>query len=146
MQKITPFLWFDKEAQEAAKYYVSIFKNSKITDSNPMSVSFNLDGQDFIALNAGPNFKFTEAISMFVNCEDQKEVDYFWNKFIGDGGEESMCGWLKDKYGLSWQIVPKELPALIGNPDPVKAKKALDSMLKMHKIIVADLQKAAEEK
>ena len=140
MNKITPFLWFDKEAGEAAKYYVSIFKNSKIIDTNPMSTSFNLDGQDFIALNAGPQFKFTEAISMFVNCEDQKEVDYFWNKFIGDGGEESMCGWLKDKYGLSWQIVPKELPELIGNPDPVKAKKALDAMLKMHKIIVEDLK------
>ncbi|HKB88743.1 MAG TPA: VOC family protein [Patescibacteria group bacterium] len=136
MQKITPFLWFDKEAGEAAKYYVSVFKNSKVTDTNPMSASFNLDGQDFIALNGGPQYKFTEAISMFVSCEDQKEIDYFWNKFIDDGGEESMCGWLKDKYGLSWQIVPKNLPELISKPE------ALQAMLKMHKLVIEDLKNA----
>ncbi|MCC6501053.1 MAG: VOC family protein [Anaerolineales bacterium] len=142
MSKITPFLWFESQAEEAMNYYVSIFKNSKVLSSNPQSVNFILDGQEFIGLNAGPQFKFNEAISFLVNCEDQNEVDYYWNKLIADGGEESMCGWLKDKYGLSWQIIPKQLGELMGDPDPEKAQRVVQAMLKMQKIIVADLQKA----
>lgn len=148
MKKITPFLWFDTEAEDAMNFYVSIFKNSKVNgvahgpDGKAFTVSFELDGQEFMALNAGPEFKFNEALSMYVNCEDQAEVDYFWNALIADGGEESMCGWLKDKYGLSWQVVPKQLGELMGDPDPEKSKRVTQAMLKMHKIIVADLQEA----
>ena len=148
MKKITPFLWFDTQAEEAMNFYVSLFKNSKVNsvsrgpDGRAFNVSFELDGQEFIGLNAGPQFKFNEAISMFVNCEDQAEVDYFWNALTADGGEESMCSWCRDKYGLSWQIVPKQLGELMGDPDPVKSKRVMDAMLKMKKIIIADLQKA----
>jgi predicted 3-demethylubiquinone-9 3-methyltransferase (glyoxalase superfamily) len=148
MKKIIPFLWFDTQAEEAMNFYVSLFKNSKVNnisrgpDGNAFIVSFELDGQEFMALNAGPQFKFNEAVSMFVNCEDQAEVDYFWSALTADGGEESMCGWLKDKYGLSWQIVPKQLGELMGDPDPGKSGRVMDAMLKMRKIIVADLQKA----
>ena len=152
MKKITPFLWFDTEAEEAMNFYVSVFKNSKVNnisrgpDGKAFTVSFELDGQEFIGLNAGPQFKFNEAISMFVNCEDQAEVDDLWNRLTADGGEESMCGWLKDKYGLSWQIIPKQLGELMGDPDPVKSKRVVNAMLKMHKIVVADLQKAYDGK
>ena len=148
MKKITPFLWFDTQAEDAMKFYVSLFKNSKIFDVTPgpngiaSSVRFELEGQEFIGFNAGPEFKFNEAISMFVHCEDQNEVDYFWDALTADGGEESMCGWLKDKYGLSWQIVPKQLGELMGDPDPEKSGRVMQAMLKMRKIIVADLQKA----
>ena len=148
MKKITPFLWFDTQAEDAMNFYVSLFKNSKVNgvsrgpDGKAFTVSFVLDGQEFMALNAGPKFKFNEAVSMYVNCEDQAEVDYFWNALIADGGEESMCGWLKDKYGLSWQIVPKQLGELMGDPDPERSKRVTDAMLKMRKIIVADLRKA----
>ena len=148
MQKITPFLWFDTQAEEAMNFYISLFKNSKVInvsrgpDGKAFSVSFELDGQEFMGLNAGPEFKFNEAVSMFVHCEDQAEVDYFWNALIADGGEESMCGWLKDKYGLSWQIVPKQLGDYIAGPDPVKAQRGMQAMLKMHKLIIADLKKA----
>jgi predicted 3-demethylubiquinone-9 3-methyltransferase (glyoxalase superfamily) len=148
MKKITPFLWFDTQAEEAMNFYVSLFKNSKVLnvsrgpDGKAFIVSFELDGQEFMALNAGPEFKFNESISMYVNCENQAEVDYFWNALIADGGEESMCGWLKDKFGLSWQIVPKQLGELMGDSDPEKSKRVRDAMLKMQKIIVADLQKA----
>ncbi|MBK7451035.1 MAG: VOC family protein [Anaerolineales bacterium] len=148
MTKITPFLWFDTQAEEAMNFYISIFKNSKIynisrdPNGKVFTVAFELEGQDYIGLNAGPAFKFNEAISMFVNCEDQAEVDYFWNALIADGGEESMCGWLKDKYGLSWQIVPKQLGELMGDPDPEKSGRVMQAMLKMQKIIVADLKKA----
>jgi len=148
MKKVTPFLWFDTQAEEAMNFYVSLFKNSKVNnvsrgpDGNAFTVSFELDGQAFMGLNAGPQFKFNESISMFVNCEDQAEVDYFWNNLIADGGEESMCGWLKDKYGLSWQIVPKQLGELMGNPDPEKSGRVMQAMLKMQKIIVADLKNA----
>lgn len=148
MKKITPFLWFDAQAEEAMNFYASLFKNSKVInvsrgpDGKAFSVAFELDGQEFLGLNAGPQFKFNEAVSMFVNCEDQSEVDHFWNALIADGGEESMCGWLKDKYGLSWQIIPKQLGELMGGPDPVKSKRVMDVMLKMQKIIVADLKKA----
>lgn len=145
MNKITPFLWFNNQAQEAAEYYISIFKNSKITFSSPMMVSFNLDGQDYMALNGGPEYKFNEAVSMYVNCEDQNEVNYFWDKFINDGGIEGSCGWLKDKYGLSWQIIPKQLGELMGDPDPKKSNRVMESMLKMKKIIVSDLVNAARE-
>ena len=148
MKRITPFLWFDTQAEEAMNFYVSLFKNSKVNnisrgpDGRAFTVAFELDGQEFIGLNAGPQFKFNEAVSMFVHCEDQAEVDYFWNALTADGGEESMCGWLKDKYGLSWQIVPKQLGQLMGGPDPVKAGHVMEAMLKMKKIIVADLQMA----
>lgn len=151
MKKITPFLWFDTQAEEAMNFYVSIFKNSKVgdvsrgPDGKVFTVSFQLDGQEFMALNAGPQFKFNESISFFVNCENQNEVDEYWIKLIADGGEESMCGWLKDKYGLSWQIVPKQLGELLGDPDPEKSQRVMQAMLKMQKIIVADLQKAYEQ-
>lgn len=148
MKKITPFLWFDTQAEDAMKFYVSIFKNAKIYEVAPgpkgiaSSVRFELEGQEFIGFNAGPEFKFNESISMFVSCEDQAEVDYFWDKLIADGGEESMCGWLKDKYGLSWQIVPKQLGDYIGGPDPVKAQRGMQAMLQMRKLVIADLKKA----
>ena len=139
MQKITPFLWFDKQSEEAAKFYCSVFKNSKIINSNPMTVTFELEGQKFIALNGGPQFKFTEAISFFVDCETQKEVDYYWDKLCEGGGKESQCGWLKDKYGMSWQIIPSTLGKLIGDSDPVKSQRVLNAMLQMKKIDIAKL-------
>ena len=148
MRKIIPFLWFDTQAEEAMNFYVSLFKNSKVNnvsrgpDGKAFIVSFELDGQEFMGLNAGPQFKFNESISMYVNCEDQAEVDELWNKLISNGGEESQCGWLKDKFGLSWQIIPKQLGELMGDPNPEKSKRVTDAMLKMKKIIVADLQKA----
>ena len=151
MKKITPFLWFDTQAEEAMNFYVSLFKNSKVLgvsrgpDGKAFNVSFELDGQEFLGLNAGPQFKFNEAVSMFVNCEDQAEVDHFWNALIADGGEESMCGWCKDKFGLWWQIVPKQLGELMGTSDPAKSMRVVNAMLKMKKIIVADLQKAYDE-
>ena len=149
MKKITPFLWFDTQAEEAMNFYVSIFKNSKVgsvqragPEGPVMSVTFQLEGQDFMALNAGPQFKFNEAISFFVDCKTQEEVDELWNKLISDGGEESMCGWLKDKYGLSWQIVPSALGEMLGDQDPEKAQRVMQAMLKMQKIIIADLKRA----
>lgn len=151
MNKITPFLWFDSQAEEAMHFYASVFKNSKVgevsrgPDGKAFTVHFQLEGQEFIALNAGPVFKFNEAISMFVRCEDQAEVDYYWEKLTADGGEESMCGWLKDKYGLSWQIVPNELGNYISGPDPVKAGRAMQAMLKMRKLDIAQLKQAYDE-
>ncbi len=154
MQKITPFLWFDGQAEEAATLYTSLFKNSKILnvsrygDAGPgpkgqaMTVSFQLEGQAFTALNGGPEFKFTPAISFLVNCETQDEVDHFWDKLIADGGEPSQCGWLKDRFGLSWQIIPSALPRLIGDKDREKAGRAMQAMLKMTKINIAELEKA----
>jgi predicted 3-demethylubiquinone-9 3-methyltransferase (glyoxalase superfamily) len=146
MRKVTPFLWFDHEAEEAMHFYVSVFKNSKVVSVNRaggrvMTVNFELDGQPFIALNAGPHHKFNEAISFFINCETQEEVDMFWER-LSEGGEKSQCGWLKDKWGLSWQVVPNALTKLIGDPDPVKSKAVLDAMLKMKKIVIGDLQAA----
>jgi predicted 3-demethylubiquinone-9 3-methyltransferase (glyoxalase superfamily) len=152
MKKITPFLCFDTQAEEAMNFYVSLFRNSKVNnisrgpDGRAFIVSFELDGQEFMGLNAGPQFKFNEAVSMYVDCADQAEVDFFWNALTADGGEESMCGWLKDKYGLSWQIVPKQLTELMGDSDPEKSQRVMDAMLKMQKIIVADLQKAYDGK
>jgi len=157
MQKITPFLWFDNQAEEAANFYVSIFKNSKILSisrygeagpgpkGSAMTVMFQLDGEEFIALNGGPLFKFTEAISFVVNCETQQEVDEFWEKLSEDGGE-SRCGWLKDKYGLSWQIVPTILGKLMTDPDPQKSKRVMEAMLKMEKIVIDDLKRAYDGK
>jgi len=148
MKKITPFLWFDAQAEEAMNFYVSIFKNSKVLGVTPgpngiaSSVSFELEGQEFIGLNAGPHYKFNEAVSFFVDCKNQEEVDNLWARLTADGGEESMCGWLKDKYGLSWQIIPSALGELMGDKDPEKAKRVMDAMLKMNKIIVADLKRA----
>lgn len=153
MPEITPFLWFDTEAEQAAKFYVSIFKNSKIVttarygDAGPgpkgrvMTVLFQLDGQSFIALNGGPQFKFTEAISFVVNCETQKEVDDYWAK-LSAGGGEGQCGWLKDKYGLWWQITPTVLSKLLADPDPKKSKRVMEAMLQMKKIDIAALQNA----
>jgi predicted 3-demethylubiquinone-9 3-methyltransferase (glyoxalase superfamily) len=153
-QKITTYLWFDREAEEAANLYTSIFKNSKILnvarygDAGPgpkgtaMTVNFQLDGQEFIALNGGPMYRFTEAISLLVDCETQEEVDRLWNKLTADGGEESMCGWLKDRFGLSWQIIPSALPRLLSDPDPEKSKRVMEAMLQMKKIDVPTLERA----
>jgi predicted 3-demethylubiquinone-9 3-methyltransferase (glyoxalase superfamily) len=160
-QKITPFLWFDDKAEAAAKFYTSIFKNSKIgkitrydeeagaaTGRPPgsvMTVEFELEGQQFFALNGGPMFNFTEAVSFVANCEDQKEVDYFWSK-LSAGGEESRCGWLKDKFGLSWQVVPTVLTEMLADKDTLKAKRVTNAMLQMDKIDIPTLQKAYDEK
>jgi len=147
-KKITPFLWFDGQAEEAANFYTSIFPNSKIEKTvgngdSVMVVDFSLDGQKFTALNGGPQFKFNESISFVVHCDTQEEVDYFWEKLTADGGEESMCAWLKDKFGVSWQIVPEALPRLLSDPDPAVAQTAMAAMMQMRKIIIADLYKKA---
>lgn len=151
MKKITPFLWFDNQAEEAMNFYASIFKNSKVgnvsrgPDGKAFSVSFQLEGQDFMAMNAGPHHKFNEAISLFVNCQTQEEVDELWSKLTADGGEESMCGWLKDKYGLSWQIIPAALGEMLGDKDPQKAQRVMQAMLKMHKIDIKALKQAYKQ-
>ncbi len=154
MNKITPFLWFDTQAEEAMNLYISLFKNSKVISvshngeggrmpaGTVFSVTFELDGQTVMAMNAGPEFKFTEAISFFVSCETQAEVDDIWEKLTADGGEEGQCGWLKDKFGLSWQIVPNGLGEALGNPDPEKAKRAMQAMLKMKKLDLEALKQA----
>jgi predicted 3-demethylubiquinone-9 3-methyltransferase (glyoxalase superfamily) len=149
MNKITPYLWFDTQAEEAANFYASVFKNAKVTsvmrpgpDAPAMMVTFEVEGQEFYALNGGPSFKFTEAISLFVDCKNQEEVDDLWDKLTANGGEPGNCGWLKDKFGLSWQIVPKALQQLMSDPNPVKANAVMQAMLKMHKIEVPVLQKA----
>ena len=158
MQTITPFLWFDNQAEEAMNLYLSIFKNSKPLSiarygaggpgpaGSVMTASFELDGQQFVALNGGPIFKFTEAVSFVINCETQEEVDMYWDKLTADGGQESMCGWLKDKFGLSWQVVPGILSKLLSDKDAAKAQRVMGAMMKMKKIIIADLQKAADQK
>lgn len=154
MQKITPCLWFDTQAEDAANFYVSVFKNSKITeisrygDAGPrpkgmvLTVAFELDGQPFTALNGGPQFKFSEAVSFQISCETQDEIDHYWNRLV-EGGAESMCGWLKDKFGLSWQVVPKRLIELITSSDAAKAKRVTEAMFKMKKIDIATLDRAA---
>ena len=153
-QKITTFLWFDNNAEEAAKFYVSVFKNSRILDTSyytevgpgpkgsVMTISFELDGQQFTALNGGPQFKFTEAISLVVNCESQEEVDYYSDKLTADGGQQIDCGWVKDKYGLSWQITPVALTTAITDPDRAAAKRAFDVMMQMKKIDIAAIEAA----
>ncbi|MER6400353.1 MULTISPECIES: VOC family protein [unclassified Kitasatospora] len=155
MQKITTFLWFDDQAEEAARFYTSVFANSRITgvthygETGPgepgrvMTVTFELDGQQFVALNGGPVFHFTEAISLQVDCADQQEVDDLWAKLTADGGAASECGWLKDRYGLSWQIVPRVLTELIADPDPAKAARVVAAMLRMQKIEIQPLLDAA---
>ena len=157
MQKIVPFLWFDGKAEEAATFYVSIFKNSKVVrvtrccEGGPgpkgsvMSVAFQLEGQDFYALNGGPQFSFTPAISLFVNCETQQEVDTLWDK-LSAGGAGDQCGWLRDKFGLSWQIVPTVLGKLLGDKDPEKAKRVMQAMLQMKKIDIKGLQQAYDRR
>jgi len=154
-QKITTYLWFNDNAEEAVEFYTSVFADSRVTDvarwgeGTPgpqgavLNIVFELAGQRFIALNGGPAFRFTPAISLFVSCESQLEVDDLWTKLIADGGREDQCGWLKDKFGLSWQIIPKALPRLLRDPNPKKAQAAMQAMLGMKKIIVADLEKAA---
>jgi len=156
MQKITPFLWFNGNAEDAMNFYTSIFKNSKIGritrygDAGPgpkgtvMSATFQLDGQEFMALNGGPQFKFTEAISFFVNCETQEEVDELWEK-LSDGGQKSRCGWLKDKYGLSWQIIPSALGEMLGDKDPEKSRRVMKAMLQMDKIDIKGLEQAYKQ-
>ena len=148
MKKITPFLWFDTQAEEAMHFYCSIFKSSKVLSVTPgpngiaQTVNFELEGQEFIGLNAGPEFKFNEAISFFVSCKTQEEVDELWEKLTADGGEEGNCGWLKDKYGLSWQIIPTALGELLGDPNPEKAGRVMQAMLGMNKIDIQGLQRA----
>jgi predicted 3-demethylubiquinone-9 3-methyltransferase (glyoxalase superfamily) len=141
MQKITPFLWFDGHAGEAAKFYTSIFKRSKIESVTPMSATFRLDGMKFIALNGGPQFRFTEAISFFVSCQTQKEIDYFWGK-LSAGGKKSRCGWLKDKFGVSWQIVPPILGELLNDEDEEKSQRVMQAMLQMGKLDIKKLKAA----
>jgi predicted 3-demethylubiquinone-9 3-methyltransferase (glyoxalase superfamily) len=159
MQRITPFLWFDHQAEEAARFYVSIFKNSRIASiaryddeaakasgrpkGSVMTVAFELDGQNFTALNGGPLFKFTEAISLVVNCETQEEVDHFWEK-LSAGGQEVQCGWLKDRFGVSWQVVPTVLTEMLQDKDPEKSKRVMAAMLKMKKIGIDRLKNAYE--
>jgi predicted 3-demethylubiquinone-9 3-methyltransferase (glyoxalase superfamily) len=162
MPKITPFLWFDNQAEEAINFYTSIFKNSKIgsisrydekgagasgrPQGSVMTATFQLEGQEFVALNGGPHFKFTEAISLVVNCESQEEIDYYWTK-LSEGGDEKaqQCGWLKDKYGLSWQIFPPILGKLLQDKDPEKSKRVMNAMLKMKKIDIKTLRQAYEQ-
>jgi predicted 3-demethylubiquinone-9 3-methyltransferase (glyoxalase superfamily) len=153
IQKITPFLWFDQQAEEAANFYVSIFPNSSVgtitryTEVGPepagsaMTVSFELEGQPFTALNGGPNFKYTEAVSFVVHCENQKEVDHYWTR-LSEGGKEIQCGWLKDKFGLAWQIVPEALLEMIQDPDRAKVDRVIRAMMKMIKLDLATLEKA----
>jgi predicted 3-demethylubiquinone-9 3-methyltransferase (glyoxalase superfamily) len=157
VQKITPFLWFDNQAEEAMNLYVSIFKNSKVLgvtrygDAGPgpkgsvMTAEFQLEGQEFVALNGGPHFKFTEAVSFVVNCQLQEEVDYFWEK-LSEGGAESQCGWLKDKFGLSWQVVPTVLIEMLQDKDPEKSQRVMKAMLQMEKIDIKKLKEAYDGK
>jgi predicted 3-demethylubiquinone-9 3-methyltransferase (glyoxalase superfamily) len=160
MQKITPHLWFDDKAEEAVNFYVSLFKNSRISQvarydeaggevsgrpkGSVMTIAFQLEGQDFVALNGGPEFKFNESISFMVDCKSQDEVDYFWTK-LSAGGEEQPCGWLKDRYGLSWQVVPTILPQMLRDEDAAKAERVMQAMLQMKKIEIAALEKAYSE-
>src|SRR5947209_14510653 len=162
MQRISPFLWFDSQAEEAAKFYVSIFKNSKIDKitrypeeaankigrepGSVMTVEFTLDGVGFVALNAGPQFKFTEAVSFVVMCDTQDEVDYYWEKLIANGGEPGACSWLKDKFGLFWQVQPRLLIELLGDSDQAKANRVMNAMMEMTKIDISVLAKAAMSK
>lgn len=158
MPKITPFLWFDTQAEEAAKFYTSVFKNSKLGEirrygnagpgpkGTVMTASFSIEGQEFTALNAGPQFKFNESVSFVVHCKSQKEVDEYWAKLTADGGKESQCGWLKDKFGLSWQIVPDRLLELISDKDAAKVQRVMQAMMQMVKIEIAKIEQAANQK
>lgn len=141
MQKITPFLWFDDKAEEAVKFYCSIFPNAKIGNLSPFVSTFELEGLQFTALNGGPQYQFSPAISLYVNCETQAEVDRYWEK-LGEGGEYIRCGWLKDRYGISWQVIPSALPRLISDPDRTKADRVMQAMMQMQKIDIAGLERA----
>jgi len=147
MPSITPFLWFDTQAEEAMNFYPSIFKRSKVisinrVQGNVMTVAYELEGQKFIALNAGPQFKFNESVSFFVGCDTQEEIDYFWEKLSADGGSTNRCGWLKDKFGLSWQIVPRQMMQMLQSPDTAAAQRAMAAMMQMTKLDIAALQAA----
>ena len=156
MQKVTPFLWFDNQAEEAARFYTSVFKNSRLGEigrygeggpapaGSVMTVTFTLDGQEFIALNGGPHFKFTEAVSFFIRCETQQEVDEFWEK-LSEGGEKSRCGWLKDRFGLSWQVMPTALGEMLQDKDPRKSRRVMEAMLQMDKLDIERLRRAYEQ-
>jgi predicted 3-demethylubiquinone-9 3-methyltransferase (glyoxalase superfamily) len=141
MQKVTPFLWFDGKAEEAANFYVSLFSNAKVVSTSAMSTTFAIDGQQFIAFNGGPKFKFTEAISLFVSCDTQAEIDRLWDK-LSEGGQKQKCGWLKDRYGVSWQIIPPLLGRMLQDKDRAKSQRVMQAMLQMDKIDIAALQKA----
>ena len=141
-QKIVPFLWFDNQAKEAANYYCSIFPDSKIISHSPLITEFSLCEQTFTAINGGPKFKFTEAVSFVINCKDQHEVDHYWSTLTSDGGEESMCGWLKDKYGLSWQVVPVQFEQMMTTGTESQKKKLMDKLLTMRKLVIKDLEAA----
>jgi len=156
LQKIVPNLWFDTEAEQAAEFYLSVFKDSRIvnvaryTEAGPreagmvMTVEFELDGQRFVGINGGPDFKFDEAVSFQINCADQDEVDYYWDALTAGGGEESQCGWLKDRFGLSWQVVPSGMDEVFSDPDPQRAERAMKAMLGMRKLDIAALRRAAD--
>jgi predicted 3-demethylubiquinone-9 3-methyltransferase (glyoxalase superfamily) len=145
MRRITPFLWFDGNAEEAMNFYVSVFPKAKVLSVSPMTVSFELEGQRFYGLNGGPTYRFTEAVSFFVDCETQQEVDTFWSKLTAGGGQPGQCGWLKDRFGLSWQIIPRALGRLLGDPDRAKAGRVMQAMLSMGKIDLAALQRAYDQ-
>lgn len=156
-QRIFPMLWYDGQAEEAAKFYCSIFENSRVTkvsrygESGPgpkgsvMVAEFEIDGQKFTALNGGPQFKFNESVSFVISCQSQDEVDYYWEKLTADGGQESMCGWLKDKYGLSWQVTPTRLLELVQSDNPAKSQRAMQAMMQMRKIDIAKIEEAANQ-
>jgi predicted 3-demethylubiquinone-9 3-methyltransferase (glyoxalase superfamily) len=156
LQKITPNLWFDTQAEQAAEFYVSLFENSRIvsvaryTEAGPreagmvMTVEFELEGQRFIGINGGPEFTFDEAVSFLINCEDQEEIDYFWERLSSDGGQEGPCGWVKDRFGLSWQVAPGGMDEMLNDPDAERANRAMAAMLKMGKIDIAALRNAAD--
>jgi predicted 3-demethylubiquinone-9 3-methyltransferase (glyoxalase superfamily) len=158
MPNITPCLWFDTQAEEAARFYVSVFKNAKMGKvshypdtgqdvhgkraGSVLVAEFSIDGHDFVCLNGGPNFKFTEAVSLMIPCKDQKEIDYYWEKLTADGGQEGPCGWLKDKYGLSWQVFPEKMTTMLADPDKKKVKRVMDAFMKMHKFDLAEIERA----
>jgi len=145
MPTVTPFLWFDASLDEPIEYYHSIFRDMRVHSLTPVTASFEIEGQRFLALKGGPKFAFNEAVSFFIECEDQEEVDYYWDRLTADGGVESMCGWLKDRYGLSWQVIPKALMRYLAGPDRSMAERVTQAMLQMRKIDVAALDRAAEQ-
>ena len=142
MQKITPFLWFDGNLEEAVNFYTTVFPNAHVENMNPMTAAFVIEGQEFMALNGGPQFKFSEAVSFFIRCETQAEIDYFWQHLTAGGGVESQCGWLKDKFGVSWQIVPSVLGEMLNSKDAERSKRAMEAMLKMDKLDIKTLKQA----
>jgi predicted 3-demethylubiquinone-9 3-methyltransferase (glyoxalase superfamily) len=141
MATVTPFLWFEGNMQQAVNFYLSVFRQSRLISMNPMSATFELQGLELMALNAGPHHKFNEAISLFVACDDQDEVDYYWDK-LGAGGAEKQCGWIRDQFGLSWQVIPRALGRMLGDSDRTKANRVMQAMLAMSKIVIADLEAA----